>query len=618
MRVLVGVAVSGRGCPQFARSMLALVWLTVAADAAAATFVVNNTADANDAAPGNGVCAAADGSCTLRAAVQEANALKGEHAITLPSGTYSVPMNELSVTDATTRLTITGSGARTTTITRGGVGRVFSLTAGELHVTDVTVTNGSGCFRATRGRLTLTRVVVTACGGTGVTAFEDVFSGGAVTLDITDSAITNNTTGSDGGGLFIVNSVTATVTRTTIAGNSAGRGAGVFVLGFDNSDNRGVLALSHSTIENNTASSTGGGMHADTAFSVDIVDSVIAGNTASSGGGIHATNFSSQGTPFAHLAVVRSTIALNSATGSAGGAGLSIGPPLGLRGPEPRVRIVNSTISGNQATAAGGGAFAINEDGTVSLTNVTMTQNSSATGAAIHERVVPGDDSEPADVLIGNTIVANTGTNCALQSAVIDVGHNLEFPGTSCGLVLASDLHADPLLQPLANYGGPTPTHALPPNSPAVDAAHAATCAASPVSGVDQRGFVRPAACDIGAYESGTAGPSFTDATLVSRVTTARAVHVTELRGRIDALRVRFGLQPFVWSDVDLAGATIDAAQVEQLRAAVLGAYDAAAASGLSVTPPSFTDNPLVPQQTTIRVVHIDELRAAVVALEGQ
>ena len=41
------------------------------------TFTVDSTADAPDANAGNGVCAAATGACTLRAAIQESNASTG-------------------------------------------------------------------------------------------------------------------------------------------------------------------------------------------------------------------------------------------------------------------------------------------------------------------------------------------------------------------------------------------------------------------------------------------------------------------------------------------------------------------------------------------------------------
>src|SRR4029079_14318295 len=54
----------------------------------AATFVVNSTLDATDVLPGNGACSPATAVCTLRAAVQEANALPGTHVIVLPAGIY--------------------------------------------------------------------------------------------------------------------------------------------------------------------------------------------------------------------------------------------------------------------------------------------------------------------------------------------------------------------------------------------------------------------------------------------------------------------------------------------------------------------------------------------------
>jgi hypothetical protein len=59
------------------------------------------------------------------------------------------------------------------------------------------------------------------------------------------------------------------------------------------------------------------------------------------------------------------------------------------------------------------------------------------------------------------------------------------------------------LLGALANNGGPTPTHALLPGSPAIDRIPSAFCTVP----TDQRGVLRPyapiggGACDVGAYE---------------------------------------------------------------------------------------------------------------------
>jgi len=48
-----------------------------------ATFSVNNTADKVDTNPGDGVCADENGNCTLRAAIQETNALSGADNINM-------------------------------------------------------------------------------------------------------------------------------------------------------------------------------------------------------------------------------------------------------------------------------------------------------------------------------------------------------------------------------------------------------------------------------------------------------------------------------------------------------------------------------------------------------
>src|SRR5438445_13495796 len=49
--------------------------------AAGTTFTVNVTGDGQDANPGNGICATAAGNCSLRAAIQEANANAGKDTI---------------------------------------------------------------------------------------------------------------------------------------------------------------------------------------------------------------------------------------------------------------------------------------------------------------------------------------------------------------------------------------------------------------------------------------------------------------------------------------------------------------------------------------------------------
>jgi len=81
---------------------------------------------------------------------------------------------------------------------------------------------------------------------------------------------------------------------------------------------------------------------------------------------------------------------------------------------------------------------------------------------------------------------------------VADGGYNLSSDA-SCNFAAPGSLNnTDPKLGPLADNGGPTPTHALLMGSPAIDAADPSSCPHT-----DQRGAPRPSglACDIGAYE---------------------------------------------------------------------------------------------------------------------
>jgi CSLREA domain-containing protein len=78
-------------------SVLALLAFFVVAPAPpvlAATFTVDSTGDDPDASPGNGVCRTAGGQCTLRAAIQEVNALTpGPHTIGFNISTMSSGYN---------------------------------------------------------------------------------------------------------------------------------------------------------------------------------------------------------------------------------------------------------------------------------------------------------------------------------------------------------------------------------------------------------------------------------------------------------------------------------------------------------------------------------------------
>src|SRR6266849_5644348 len=93
----------------------------------AATFTVNSTVDGVDSNPGDGICATALGACTLRAAVQETNALAGADTIILSKNTYLFApggANEDAAAsgdlDITGDLTIQGQGPLDTVLVGNG------------------------------------------------------------------------------------------------------------------------------------------------------------------------------------------------------------------------------------------------------------------------------------------------------------------------------------------------------------------------------------------------------------------------------------------------------------------------------------------------------------------
>jgi CSLREA domain-containing protein len=200
-----------------------------------------------------------------------------------------------------------------------------------------------------------------------------------------------------------------------------------------------------------------------------------------------------------------STVAGN--RGSAGGIWIYAGD----------ASIVNSTISGNLgacgcARGFGGGcvgAGAVRSDGITELRNATVATNECTDVGPLHEGVW----SLFGDFDLSGTIVSNPATsNCYSGYNALSSGHNIDSDD-SCGLYDPTDFrNLDPLLGPLRDNGGPTPTHALLRGSPAIDAIPAADCnydgdgdpdtPAVPLAS-DQRGAVRPhgAGCDIGAYE---------------------------------------------------------------------------------------------------------------------
>ena len=141
-----------------------------------AAFDVNSTADMGDANPGDGQCDAffGQGVCTLRAAIQEANALAGNDSIIIPSGVYTLtllgPGEDTAATgdlDISDDASIQGDGAAATIIDGGGVDTIFHILEGaDVDIANVTIQNGNGAGfpggLSNDGILTLRACVVTS------------------------------------------------------------------------------------------------------------------------------------------------------------------------------------------------------------------------------------------------------------------------------------------------------------------------------------------------------------------------------------------------------------------------------------------------------------------------
>lgn len=117
-----------------------------------------------------------------------------------------------------------------------------------------------------------------------------------------------------------------------------------------------------------------------------------------------------------------------------------------------------------------------------------------------------------------------------------------------------------------------------------------------------------------GSADSATAQISvaFTDSTLTAGTSVIRALHIMELRIRINGLRARFSLSPASFTDPTITAGTttIRALHIIELRMALAEVYAAAA-----VTPPTYTD-PSLAAGASVKAAHIAELRTAVPVLE--
>jgi CSLREA domain-containing protein len=407
------------------------------------SFVVTTTDDHND-----GVCDGSD--CTLREAINAANAAAGADVITFKSGvtgiiTLQSGLGPLTVTDS---VTITGPGARSLAVSGGSAIRVFTFSSGTNSVSGLNIINGR-----------IVGASDTEAAGGGVynavnqtLSFSDCeFSGNFVQGG--DSSLLNNT-GSYGLGGAIENVGTLTLDRCTFSNNGAKGGIG----------GQGSGAVNGNPFAGAGGGGYGGAINNEIAGHLTINNCTFSGNSALGGkGGI-------------------------SGAGQFGGNGGG-----GVAGvfDEGTTTVTGSTFSNNSGVGGAGGTgnFRTNNGGPGAGVGGLSTNNTTVTST----------------IIAGNFGTGSVNSNRDIEGSVTSGGYNLIGSAGSSSFFGAtgdqSGTDAAPVnavLGSLQNNGGLTDTMALLTNSPAINTSHVNVAPAR-----DQRNYVRSGTPDKGAFEFG-------------------------------------------------------------------------------------------------------------------
>jgi CSLREA domain-containing protein len=360
----------------------------------AVSFTVNSTVDSVDANPGDGICETTlPSECTLRAAIQETNALSGADTIVLMNGTYILSIagrrenmaftGDLDIHDD---LSIIGVDITSSIIDAGKVDRVFDVVdSADVTIDGMTIQNGDL---------------------DNVGAFGE--HGGGIrnqgTLALNEVIVSGNTAGVNfgiGGGIYNVGQLI--LTYVSVSDNSALRAGGIANL------HDGDITLKNVTIKNNTAPQTVAGMwngeniigRSSTATLTNVTISGNIGGTFSTSHG----GFKNGG--FRDIATLRNvTISGNSGWASGGIAAVNS-------------TLMNSIISNNIAVnpIAGdcepGGVISlgynIDSDGTCALTEPTDLPNTDPVLGILADN---GGPTKTHALLEGSPAIDAGGENC--------------------------------------------------------------------------------------------------------------------------------------------------------------------------------------------------------------
>jgi hypothetical protein len=400
----------------------------------------------------------------------------------------------------------------------------------DLHLTGGTGTNVSisGQSPTGTGSLTFTHGQVStpdfsAEGGAIFNSATTVLTNVAVT----DSTATSTAGLAEGGGIFNEGDLTFSGVvlgnKASATSENSAKGGGIANIGTLNIIPNGSSAT---IISGNSATSTlgigqGGGIYNSSSGTSTISGAIISGNTVSGGPGSDDQGGGIFNTGSGSLILHGSTVSGNSVSapgGEADGGGIFTGANFSA---------TNDTVWNNSVTASevsssgafGGGIYA--GAGTTMLVNVTVGNNTASSGSLMQGGgIFQGTD---ATLNLLNTLVSdpNGPSGSPDVSGTVANAQNDDFASTA-GLTIGNNLGGNllnvvPLLGPLANNGGLTPTVAELNGSSTIDtgisnAGANAVFGVNPIPPIDQRGASRPDSAgtnpDIGAFEFSPAPPS--------------------------------------------------------------------------------------------------------------
>ena len=391
------------------------------------------------------------------------NNADGAEVISVPDGTYT---ESIILGDG---ITLQGTGPDNFVIDASGFGKSAIIASGDFSLQGLRITGGNapnsgGAIEASNQGtdIVLSDVVLdnNSAGDNGGAIYMQ-----AGTLIANDVTFWGNTAGRDGGAIYAASS-SLTVVNGDFNNNTAGDissaiagDGGAVNLTFGSATFSASIFSENEAFDGDGVPGRGGSVFNDGDLS--ITDSTIEISTAGIGGGVYNNEVADL------LTINRSTFSNNTATNndaSAGGAIAGLGT----------MSILNTTISGNVASLGHGGGIAL-MGGSAKLNNVTAAYNTADSGqrGALYAE-------EGSLITISNSLLSfntDSGIFDPGCDTVNSLGYNLG-PAAGC-LDAASDITGPPLINGLANYGGPTETHSLQGSSPAIDAGH-------PVAGFPQ------------------------------------------------------------------------------------------------------------------------------------